>query len=172
MLIIIDIKKQNITIIGVMIKMLVRIELRFGLQCLIDINGQKITLGLEPSIIYKANNPEDIWLFDINGYNQEVIYPMLIFKGSRQIWEAGKDEVYKTICNGQFGCYDGNFVNLKQDVEEKIREYIGELDTEIKRCEDKASECSIAEDIAKYIMRATTLTEVKNDLQGRLDEVI
>ena len=96
---------------------------------------------------------------------------MLIFKGSRQIWEAGKDEVYKTICNGQFGCYDGNFVNLKQDVEEKIREYIGELDTEIKRCEDKASECSIAEDIAKYIMRATTLTEVKNDLQGRLDEV-
>lgn len=41
---------------------------------------------------------------------------MLIFKGSRQIWEAGNDEVYKTICNGQFGCYDGNFVNLKQDV--------------------------------------------------------
>ena len=71
---------------------------------------------------------------------------------SIQIWEAGKDEVYKTICNGQFGCYDDNFVNLKQDVEEKIREYIGEFDTEIKRCEEKASECSIAEDIAKYII--------------------
>ena len=49
-----------------------RMELRFGLQCLIDINGQKITLGLEPSIIYKANKPEDVWLLDINEYNQEV----------------------------------------------------------------------------------------------------
>ena len=38
-------------------------DLCFGLQRIIDINGQKITIGLEPAIIYKANKPEDIWLF-------------------------------------------------------------------------------------------------------------
>lgn len=39
------------------------LDLCFGLQRIIDINGQKITIGLEPAIIYKANKPEDIWLF-------------------------------------------------------------------------------------------------------------
>ena len=95
--------------------------LSFGLQRVIDINGQKITLPLEPSIIYKANKPEDIWLFDYSGIDeienlpkyQEFIYPMLIFKGSRKTWEDGKDAVYKTICNGRYGCYDGKWVDLK-----------------------------------------------------------
>lgn len=168
------------------------IELHFGLQCLIDINGQKITLSLEPSIIYKANKPEEIWLFGINGYNKEVIYPMLIFKGSNQIWEAGKDEVYKNICNGRFGCYDGNFLNLKPDMREKIREYIDELDTEIKRCESElilinssytqscepknpqVGEVWIGHSDNKYELqsRINALIEVKNDLLGRLEEVI
>lgn len=40
-----------------------KLDLCFGLQRIIDINGQKITIGLEPAIIYKANKPEDIWLF-------------------------------------------------------------------------------------------------------------
>ena len=113
-----------------------KLDLCFGLQWVIDINGQKITIGLEPAIIFKANKPEDIWFFDVNGYGQEVIYPMLIFKGSRQIWEIGKYEVYKMTCNGQFGCYNGDFVNVKPDMREKIREYIGELDIEIDRLED------------------------------------
>ena len=39
-------------------------------------------------------------------------------------------------CNGQFGCYNGDFVNVKPDMREKIREYIGELDIEIDRLED------------------------------------
>lgn len=170
-----------------------KIELHFGLQCLIDINGQKITLSLEPSIIYKANKPEDIWLFDINGYNKEVIYPMLIFKGSNQIWENGKDEVYKTICNGQFGCYDGKFLNLKPDMEDKIREYVGEINVEIKRCENElillnSSDTQLEEpkdpqvgdiwigeskdNIITLQSRIDTLVDVKNDLLGRLEEVI
>lgn len=169
------------------------IELNFGLQCLIDINGQKITLSLEPSIIYKANKPEDIWLFDINGYNKELIYPMLIFKGSNQIWEAGKDEVYKNICNGRCGCYDGNFINLKPDMEDKIREYVGEINVEIKRCENElillnSSDVQLEEpkdpqvgdvwigeskdNIIKLQSRIDTLIDVKNDLNGRLEEVI
>lgn len=96
-------------------------ELRFGLQMKIRINSQTITLALEPAIIYKAKNPEDIWLFEWSGTDgiptlpkyQEAIYPMLIFKGSREVWNKGVDEVYKTICSGRYGCYDGKWVNLQ-----------------------------------------------------------
>lgn len=94
--------------------------LSFGLQRIIDINGQRITLALEPAIIYKANDIADIWFFDcrtqyepnnLSGY-EEFIYPMNIFKGSQEIWNKGKDEVYKTICNGQYGTYDGKWVKI------------------------------------------------------------
>ena len=37
-----------------------KLDLCFGLQRIIDINGQKISVGIEPSIIYKANKPEHI----------------------------------------------------------------------------------------------------------------
>lgn len=37
-----------------------KLWLSFGLQRVIDINGQRITLALEPAIIYKADNIEDI----------------------------------------------------------------------------------------------------------------
>lgn len=95
-------------------------DLRFGLQRVIDINGQKITIGLEPAIIYKANKPEDVWLFDYHGCDEieslpkyeEYIYPMLIYKGGRKTWEDGKDAVYQTICNGRYGCYDGKWIDL------------------------------------------------------------
>lgn len=93
--------------------------LSFGLQRIIDINGQRITLALEPSIIYKADNIEDIWLFDWKGNDElgicpyeEFIYPVCIFKGSREVWNDGKDEMYKMICNGRYGTYDGKWVNL------------------------------------------------------------
>lgn len=97
--------------------------LSFGLQRVIDINGQRITLALEPAIIYKANNIEDVWFFSYVGSKeietlpeyQEFIYPMSIFKGSRKVWNDGKDDVYKIICNGRYGAYDGNWVDL--DVE-------------------------------------------------------
>lgn len=61
------------------------------------------------------------------------------------------------------------------DMREKVKEYIGEIDTEIDRCE---------EELQKYYKnngdmgvinmqsRINTLIEVRNDLQGRLDEVI
>lgn len=93
--------------------------LRFGLQRVIDINEQKITLALEPAIIYKAKDVKDIWFFDWHGSNEipnhpyeELIYPMCVFKGHKDVWNAGLDEVYKTICNGRYGVYDGRWVNL------------------------------------------------------------
>ena len=97
-------------------------DLSFGLQRIIDINGQKITLAIEPSIIYKANKPEDIWLFDWKGSDeigsiapyQEYIYPILMFIGSRKLWEENRDNTYKAIVAGRYGCYDGKWVNTYQ----------------------------------------------------------
>ena len=61
------------------------------------------------------------------------------------------------------------------DMREKVREYISELDVEINRCHhlaeqnmnDKAT--TVAE---MMVVRVQTLTEVRNDLQGRLEELI
>lgn len=96
--------------------------LSFGLQRVIDINGQRITLSLEPAIIYKANNINNVWLFDWKGNDElgtcpyhEFIYPLCIFKGSQKVWSEGKDEVYKMICSGRYGTYDGKWVNLGGD---------------------------------------------------------
>lgn len=91
--------------------------LQFGLQRVIDINGQRITLALEPAIIYKAKDINDVWFFDWSGGSattvyKEFIYPMTIFKGSHATWNEGLDEVYKTICNGRYGTYDGRWVDL------------------------------------------------------------
>ena len=88
-----------------------KIELAFRLQRIIAINDQKITLSLEPAIIYKAEQPEDIWFFDNNKDGKVGLYPMLSFKGSHENWNSGKDNVYKTICNGQYGTYDGAWIN-------------------------------------------------------------
>ena len=90
-------------------------KLNFGLQKVIDINGQTITLCIEPAMIYKAKEIGDIWFFDWNGTDdnyKEFIYPMTIFKGSLEVWESGLDEVYKMIVNGRYGTYDGKWVNL------------------------------------------------------------
>lgn len=64
----------------------------------------------------------------------------------------------------------------KPDIRKKIKEYIGELDTEIDRLESdlekqmtyNAEACKVAETES----RLNAIIEVKNDLLGRLDEVI
>nr|DAM36192.1 MAG TPA: Protein of unknown function (DUF1192) [Caudoviricetes sp.] len=78
------------------------------------------------------------------------------------------------------------------DMREKIREYIDELDTEIKRCESElilinssytqscepknpqVGEVWIGHSDNKYELqsRINALIEVKNDLLGRLEEVV
>lgn len=95
-------------------------EMNFGLQKIIDVNGQKITLALEPSIVYKAKDIRDIWFAewfgskDDKGFSpyKESVYPMLIFKGSRDVWNEGLDAVYRMIVNGRYGTYDGSWTNL------------------------------------------------------------
>ena len=66
------------------------------------------------------------------------------------------------------------------DMREKVREYISELDAEIDRCHKEILNLSYDEvqvrvnkaEIDVYMSRARTLTEVKNDLQGRLEELV
>ena len=87
-----------------------------GLYRIIDINGQRITLALEPAMIYKAENIEDIWFYDWIGKDEtykESLYPMTIFKGSHEIWSKGKDEVYSMVTGGRYGAYDGAWVKLE-----------------------------------------------------------
>lgn len=98
-----------------------KVVLSFGLQRLIDINGQRITIALEPAIVYKAKAIDDIWFFDKRldvdeTKHSEAIYPMFIFKGVSEVWNAGLDEVYRTICSGQYGTYNGNWVKLHECV--------------------------------------------------------
>ena len=67
-----------------------------------------------------------------------------------------------------------NTKNNQPDMREKVREYITELEAEIERVE----QCIIdnGEDAVDtnnmLFSRIQTIIEVKNDLQGRLDEVI
>lgn len=80
-------------------------------------------------------------------------------------------------------CGDGScewFERQLPDMREKVKEYISELDTEIDRCNKEISNLSYDEvqvranraKINVYQCRAKTSTEVKNDLQSRLDELI
>ena len=60
------------------------------------------------------------------------------------------------------------------DMKEKVKEYIGELDAEYDRCMDWIEEHMDSEacQVSAMEMRAKTLNEVKNDLEGRLEELV
>ena len=59
------------------------------------------------------------------------------------------------------------------DMREKVMEYISELDAEYDRCMTWIEEHMNGEvcQVSAMEMRAKTLNEVKNDLQGRLEEL-
>ena len=60
------------------------------------------------------------------------------------------------------------------DMREKVKEYISELDAEYDRCMTWIEEHMDGEacQVSAMEMRVNTLMEVKNDLQGRLEELI
>lgn len=81
----------------------------------IDILGQKITLAIEPAMVYKADSLHDIWFYDwiYAGENyKESLTPMSRFKGCIDTWNKGKDEVYRMVATGRYGAYDGNWTRL------------------------------------------------------------
>ena len=64
--------------------------------------------------------------------------------------------------------------NKIPDMREKVKEYISELDAEYDRCIEWVEEhmdCEACQ-VSAMEMRAKTLMEVKNDLQGRLEELV
>lgn len=77
-----------------------------------------------------------------------------------------------------------NYLEEKEsqpDMIEKVKEYISELDAEIDRCnremEELESDETIIDEVRDRvelcnITRIQTLTDVKNDLQGRLEELV
>ena len=88
---------------------------RCGLQGVININRQKIILSIEPAIVYRAKSIEDVWFYDCYGLGEtykEQIYPMTVFKGSRDKWNEGRDAVYNMIIAGRYGGYDGSWVAI------------------------------------------------------------
>ena len=67
-----------------------------------------------------------------------------------------------------------NYEN-QPDMREKVKEYISELDAEIDRChkltdQNMNDETTTVEEM--MVVRVQTLTEVRNDLQGRLEELV
>lgn len=58
------------------------------------------------------------------------------------------------------------------NMRENIREYINQLDKEIKRAESETVNTDDKDYEARMMSRLNTLTEVRNDLIGRLEEVI
>lgn len=58
------------------------------------------------------------------------------------------------------------------DMREKVKEYISELETEIKRVESEVVNADDNGYEARMMARLDVLTEVRYDLLGRLDEVI
>ena len=89
-------------------------DVKLFLQKTIDINGQKISLCLEPAMVYKAKRIEDIWFLDYgypNNQKSEQIYPLTAFKGARELWESGLDAVYTQIAIGRYGGYNGEWIS-------------------------------------------------------------
>ena len=61
------------------------------------------------------------------------------------------------------------------DMREKVKEYISELNTEIKRCmtwQDNSYDKLGSLEFEKMCSRVETLQKVRNDLKGRLEELV
>ena len=82
------------------------------------------------------------------------------------------EEEYKN----EFELRYNNNKHKKPDMRKKIKEYIGELNTEIDRLERNLEKQMIfnvdTNKVAMTELRMKTLIEVENDLNGRLEEVI
>lgn len=58
------------------------------------------------------------------------------------------------------------------DMREKVKEYLLELDDEITRCVSLGESMSNVLEFEKIKVRVQVLNEVRNDLLGRLDELV
>ena len=96
---------------------------------------------------------------------------------AREKLREAKREALSNSCNIKIGRRELEValeVLSKPDIREKIREYVSELDVEYDRCMTWIEEHMNGEacQVSAMEMRAKTLMEVKNDLEGRLEELI
>lgn len=86
-----------------------------------------------------------------------------------------KDDEQRGYIRAKGMVKDAKELGFKPDMREKVKEYISELDAEIDRCHKLAEQnmddeaTTVAE---MMVVRVQVLTEVKNDLEGRLEELV
>lgn len=91
-----------------------RYKKTFFLQHVIKINDQKITLCLEPAMVYRAQSFEDIWFFDHKKVGNDYLWtltPLSTYKGAKEIWDKGLDCVYTQVTIGRYGGYTGEWID-------------------------------------------------------------
>lgn len=88
------------------------------------------------------------------------------------------------MCIADYNCFriieDVKAEEYRPNMREKVREYISELDEEIKRCEAECNKLSYDEvcvrvnraELNIWHGRINALIEVKNDLKSRLEELV
>lgn len=102
----------------------------------------------------------------------------IAFTGSKRQVNNDNRFIFCPKCGRELTKENFGGVNFddKPDMREKIREYINELDTEIDRLEsDLEKQMTYNVEACKVTAtesRLNTIIEVKNDLLGRLEEVI
>lgn len=69
-------------------------------------NEQTVVLTIEAPFIYKCKDPYDLWFCDINKKDEIQLYSLVEFKGYKESWDKGIDNIYLMTIDGRFGCYE------------------------------------------------------------------
>jgi hypothetical protein len=70
-------------------------------------NEQRFVFTTEAPFVLQCNNPYDLWFCDTNNENEIQLYSLVGFKGYKEAWGDGVDNIYKNVINGRYGCYEG-----------------------------------------------------------------
>lgn len=119
---------------------------------------------------YAIDYPEILWEDIIMGkLVQNVNFNLSVFPKTMYCYGEASFEANKEMQEPLEKLYQ---YENHSDIREQIMEYISRLDTEIKRVESKIVNTSDKSYEARMMARLDVLTEVKNDLHGRLEEII
>ena len=149
-----------------------------------------LKIGLVYDFTYEDYNDTDTYSYIVLKKEENIYYIAEYYNGFCETKESCLGDCW-TKCNvketldinlSEWKTRPVRYYEELPDMREKVKEYISELDAEIDRCTDEAE--SILAAIGDYEEkpmptnyirleeRLKVLAEVKNDLQGRLDELI
>ena len=154
----------------------------------------KSGIGIQKKYIESDLKVGFVYEFTYEDYNDTDTYCFVILKREGNIYYIAeyynRFYQYKETCLGdcwvkcdvkeEFGIdieewKTKKIYNRIPDMREKVREYISELNKEIKRCmnwQDDHYDKLGSLEFEKMCSRVMTLQEVRNDLQGRLEELV